>query len=230
MTMGPYTTAAISMQATARLSAFAGRRVRAWPAWVGLAFLLAGLPPLVAAEAPVSQTPFVAIGGIPAGARLDSVDWLVPSTASRSTCAGESHYAASDAGSWFTLARTRLAAPGLVYKFHDGQLYALEGGLRADRHAFDALLDTLTRRYGRPDVMENWAGSPRDSFTYRERLRMAGWFDTRAKQNIWLTGYRQGGSIRVVPSAAAATSSWLGEGCDAVALSPATIGGPLQPR
>jgi hypothetical protein len=108
-----------------------------------------------------------------------------------------------------------LTQPGFVYKFHNNQLYEIEGTLANVPGTFDSVLAVLTARHGQPDVVENWAGSPTDSFTFQQRLRMAGWFDSVSQQNLWLTGHREGGAIVVTRNASAQKSSWRGRpGCD----------------
>jgi hypothetical protein len=168
--------------------------------------LLAGL----SSSASADSTAFVEIGGMAIGASPHAAEWLMPSTQGRPACVRESHYQAKDADQGLSVAGVPLARPGLVYKFLDGRLYAVEGRLPAGGQAFSRLFNALTSAYGRPAVYENWAGSPTDSFSYQRRLRMAGWFDAEAQRSVWLTGHDDGGSLVLTRTAPA---SDLGSAC-----------------
>jgi len=141
------------------------------------------------------RPPFADIAGIAIGERPDTAAWLTPSTPRQRACPGETHYQANDVNRRLSIAGVQLAWPGLVYKAYGGRLYAVEGVLPANSQAFPKLLDNLTRRFGQPDVFENWAGSPTDSFTFQQRLRVAGWFDRETRQSLWLAGHDEGGSF-----------------------------------
>mgnify|MGYP000228775549 CR=1 FL=1 len=159
-------------------------------------FALSALPALgYRAHAAEEATPFADIAGMSLGQRPQAVAWLTPAAKEPPDCPREILYRPTDPERRFSVVGVPLAWPGLVYRFIDDKLHAVEGPLSTRDHAFARLLNALTRRYGRPDVRETWAGSPSDSFVYRHRLQMAGWFGPGDLQSLWLTGHDEGGSI-----------------------------------
>jgi hypothetical protein len=148
---------------------------------------------LFAIQAGAAAPGFADIAGIALGESPQSAPSLVPLTEQSGATSRYSGFVDADTARRFSLAGVPLAPPGLVYRFLDDRLHAVEGRLPPRGHAFAKLLDQLTRRYGPPDVREGWAGSPPDSFVFRQRLNMAGWLDRRTNQRIWLTGHDGGG-------------------------------------
>lgn len=146
------------------------------------------------------------------GQSPQSITWLSPLPGRQAACSREKHYVASDPYRRFLLAGVRLAGPGLVYKFVDDRLFAVEGRLPSDEHAYARLLDALSLRLGRPDVTESWAGSPRDSFVYQNRQRLAVWSDRQTPRRIWLTGHDRGGLFVLTNGRSQTPGTNAGEG------------------
>jgi hypothetical protein len=160
--------------------------------------LLAGalaLPAVHADRAEAPASPSLGLAGLALGQQSTAVDWLVPAARQHTGCATEQHYFAGDLRRRFKLVGVDIAWPGIVYKFHRDRLYAVEAPLPERDAAFDELLVALTRRYGSPDAHESWHGAPPDSFVYRHRQRLAGWYDRQHGQSVWLTGNDSGGTL-----------------------------------
>jgi hypothetical protein len=136
--------------------------------------------------------------GLSFGQSAQSVDWLTPASWMGSGCSRETFYYASHPARRNRLADVQLVWPGLLYRFFDNRLYAIEADLPRGEDGFAKLQIYLTALFGRPSMSESWQGAPVDTFVYQYRLRSAGWYGPDGKRSIWLTSHDAGGTLILI--------------------------------
>ncbi|MCB1800308.1 MAG: hypothetical protein KDI82_01340 [Gammaproteobacteria bacterium] len=136
--------------------------------------------------------------GLSFGQSPHAVAWLQASDPMPAACAQETRYYVADANRRGFLAEVRLKAPGLVYRFIQDRLYAVQAEFPSSQNSFATLGNYLTARYGAPDVTESWQEYPADTYVYRNRLQTMGWYGADRTYSIWLTNGNAGGSIIMV--------------------------------
>lgn len=127
-----------------------------------------------------------------------AVEWLATADWMPSGCSRERRLYLADADRRSFLADVRLVWPGLVYRFFDDRLYAVEADYPPGEDAFAKLAAYLTDRYGEPCMTESWQGAPKDAFVYQHRLRTLGWYGPDGHRSIWLTNHTEGGTLTMI--------------------------------
>lgn len=143
------------------------------------------------------------LSGLPFGRSAQQIESLVAADWIPTGCSREHLYVPADADRRAALAGVTLARPGLLYRFVDDSLYAVEAEFPPGGGSFARLRHHLVRQHGEPSVTESWLGAPHDTYVYRRRMRMAGWYGINGAQSIWLTSADDGGRIVVTDNAIA---------------------------
>jgi hypothetical protein len=113
-------------------------------------------------------------------------------------CPLERSYYLADAGRRSFLANVRLVWPGLLYRFLDNRLYAIQAEYPPGDGLFERLRTYLTGKYGPPSMSESWQSAPPDTYVYQYKLRSVGWYGPGGQRSIWLTNHAEGGSIIMI--------------------------------
>ena len=176
-----------------------------------------GLLSTAAADARSNLNSNDAFNGLSFGQTPQELDSLAAADWMPSGCSRERFYYLADADRRNFLAQVRLVWPGLLYRFLDNRLYAIQAEYPPAEGAFVRLRAYLTRKYGSPSISESWHGAPADTYVYQQRLSSLGWYGPDGAWSIWLTNHDGGGSIIMIDNATADRAMQLiGEHCSTV--------------
>lgn len=139
-----------------------------------------------AADAPGQVRAIVGLGGMTFGESWRGVDGLLPAAWRGAEASSERVFYAADARERHTLGGVQLDWPGLLYRFVDDRLYAVEGEFSGSEHAFAQLQTYLSARHGAPRVSRSWEAAPEDSYVHQARLRSLAWYSADTRRVIWL--------------------------------------------
>ncbi len=153
---------------------------------------------VAAADARSNLAPIGGFNGLSFGQTPQEVDWLAAADWMPSGCPRERFYYLADVDRRNFLANVRLVWPGLLYRFLDNRLYAIQAEFPPGDGAFVRLRDYLTRKYGAPSMSESWQGAPPDTYVYQHRLISVGWYEPDGARSIWLTNHDGGGAIIMI--------------------------------
>ncbi len=168
------------------------------------------------ADSGTNLDPIGGFKGLSFGQTPQEVDWLVTANWMQSGCPQERFYYLADADRRNFLADVRLEWPGLLYRFLDNRLYAIQAEFPSGEGAFERLQAYLTRKYGEPSMSESWQGAPSDTYVYQHRTSGVGWYGPDGTRFIWLTSHDEGGSIIMIDSVVADLGmQQVGELCSA---------------
>jgi hypothetical protein len=151
-----------------------------------------------AAQQPPTPTTIDGFGGLAFGQAPQAVDWLLPAPWEHGACGRERVFYSAEEDRRYRLGGAGLVWPGLLYRFLDGRLYAVEADFPPGDGAFARLQTHLRARYGVPASRTSWEDAPADSFVYRQRLRALGWHDPQGGRSIWLMAHDGGGTLTVI--------------------------------
>jgi hypothetical protein len=151
-----------------------------------------------AASPPAPTRAISGFGGLQFLATWQSSERLLPAEWSPPDCHRERVFFASDAETRHSLGGVRLDWPGLLYRFFDDRLYAVEAEFSADNEAFSRLTTYLTERYGAPSLKRSWETAPPETYVYQAQLRSAGWYSDDGSRAIWLMSDAHRGSLTVI--------------------------------
>ena len=157
-----------------------------------------GLLFTAAADARSQWAPIGGFNGLSFGQTPQEVDWLAAADWMPSGCPRERFYYIADVDRRNSLANVRLAWPGLLYRFLDSRLYAIQAEFPPGNKTFMRLRDYLTRKYGAPSMSETWQGAPPDTYVYQHRLISVGWYEPDGTRSIWRTTQDGGGAIIMI--------------------------------
>lgn len=160
------------------------------------------------ADAGSNREPIGGFDGLAFGQAPEEVDWLTAANWMQPGCPAERLYYLADADRRNFLAGVRLVWPGLLYRFLDNRLYAIQAEFPPGGGAFKRLRAYLVAKYGTPSMSESWQAAPRDTFVYQHRLNTVGWYAANGTQSIWLTAHDGGGSVIMIDSA---VPDWEGQ-------------------
>jgi hypothetical protein len=153
---------------------------------------------VAADDARSNLAPIGGFSGLSFGQTPQEVDWLAAADWMPSGCPQERFYYLADVDRRNFLANVRLVWPGLLYRFLDNRLYAIQAEFPSGDRAYVRLRDYLTRKYGQPSMSESWQGAPPDTYVYQHRLSSVGWYGPDGAQSIWLTNHDGGGTIIMI--------------------------------
>jgi hypothetical protein len=153
---------------------------------------------VAAADARSNLAPIGGFNGLSFGQTPQEVDWLAAADWMPSGCPQERFYYLADVDRRNFLANVRLVWPGLLYRFLDNRLYAIQAEFPSGDGAFVRLRDHLTRKYGAPSMSESWQGAPPDTYVHQHRLSSVGWYGPDGARSIWLTNHDGGGAIIMI--------------------------------
>lgn len=154
--------------------------------------------PVANADYPPGAEAIGPYGGLSFGQGPDTVDWLTTADPTPAGCVHETRYHIADARRRGVLSGIKLKSPGLVYRFIDDRLYAVQAEFGSSQAAFSTLHNHLVARYGAPKMSGSWQDHPTDSYVYQKRMQTMGWHDSGDRYAIWLTNGDAGGSIIMV--------------------------------
>jgi len=153
---------------------------------------------VAAADARSNLAPIGGVNGLSFGQTPQEVGWLAAADWMPSGCSQERVYYLADVDRRNFLANVRLVWPGLLYRFLDNRLYAIQAEFPSGDGAFARLRDYLTSKYGAPSMSESWQGAPPDTYVYQHRLISVGWYEPNGARSIWLTSHDDGGAIFMI--------------------------------
>ncbi len=142
--------------------------------------------------------PIGGFDGLSFGQTPLEVDGLVSADWMHSGHPRERTYILADRDRRNFLADVRLVWPGLLYRFLDNRLYAIEAEFAPGAGAFERLQAYLAREYGAPSMSESWRDAPADTYVYQHRLSTLGWYGSEGTRSIWLTSHDKGGGIIMI--------------------------------
>lgn len=137
-------------------------------------------------------------GGLRFDDTWQSAAGLVPAEWTDPDCVLERVFYAADPQRRHYLAGVELDWPGLVYRFFDDRLYAVEAEFATGDGAFARLEACLIARYGAPDLTQSWQDAPADTHVFQSRMRVAAWHSPDGNRSIWLVGDRSRGALAAI--------------------------------
>jgi hypothetical protein len=135
---------------------------------------------------PAAEHEISGFGDMAFGDSWRGADGLLPAAWRSGEAAQERVFYAADPRQRHSLGGVRLDWPGLLYRFVDDRLYAVEAEFSGSEQAFAELRAYLSARHGTPSVAQDWHSAPEDTYVYRARLQSVAWYSGDARRAIWL--------------------------------------------